>query len=84
MRIIAILLIIAGCFALAYQGFTYVSRERVAEVGPVAVNADVERTVGAPVIAEVAVDPQVSRAVDAGLLTRRLPRSLAREVGRAA
>jgi MinD-like ATPase involved in chromosome partitioning or flagellar assembly len=45
---------------------------------------DVERTVGAPVVAEVAVDPQVSRAVDAGLLTTRLPRSLAREVARAA
>jgi MinD-like ATPase involved in chromosome partitioning or flagellar assembly len=45
---------------------------------------DVERTVGAPVVAEVAVDPQVSRAVDAGLLTARLPRSLARDVARAA
>jgi hypothetical protein len=45
---------------------------------------DVERTVGAPVVAEVAVDPQVARAVDAGLLTSRLPRAFAREVGRAA
>ena len=45
---------------------------------------DVERTVGAPVVAEIAIDPQVSRAVDAGLLTSRLPRSLARDVARAA
>ena len=45
---------------------------------------DVERTVGAPVVAEVAVDPQVARAVDAGLLTSRLPRGLARELARAA
>ena len=45
---------------------------------------DVERAVGAPVVAEVAVDPQVARAVDAGLLTSRLPKGLAREVGRAA
>jgi hypothetical protein len=45
---------------------------------------DVERAVGAPVVAEVAVDPQVARAVDAGLLTSRLPRGLARELARAA
>ena len=45
---------------------------------------DVERSVGAPVVAEVAVDPQVARAVDAGLLASRLPRGLARELARAA
>ena len=45
---------------------------------------DVERTVGAPIVAEVAVDPQVARAVDAGLLTSRLPRGLARDLARAA
>jgi MinD-like ATPase involved in chromosome partitioning or flagellar assembly len=39
--------------------------------------SDVERAVGAPVIAEVPFDPAVSRAVDAGLLASRLPRSLA-------
>lgn len=45
---------------------------------------DVEDCVGAPVVAEVAVDPSVARAVDAGLLATRLPRGLARELGRAA
>jgi MinD-like ATPase involved in chromosome partitioning or flagellar assembly len=45
---------------------------------------DVEDCIGAPVIAEVAVDPAVARAVDAGLLAARLPRTLARELGRAA
>lgn len=45
---------------------------------------DVEDCVGAPVVAEVAVDPAVARAVDAGLLASRLPRALARELGRAA
>lgn len=45
---------------------------------------DVERAVGAPVVAEVAVDPQVARAVDAGLLTTRLPRGLARDLADAA
>lgn len=45
---------------------------------------DVEDCVGAPVVAEVAVEPAVARAVDAGLLAARLPRALARELGRAA
>ncbi len=45
---------------------------------------DVEDCVGAPVVAEVAVDPLVARAVDAGLLACRLPRALAKEVERAA
>jgi hypothetical protein len=45
---------------------------------------DVEDAIGAPVVAEVAVDPGVARAVDAGLLATRLPRGLARELGRAA
>lgn len=37
--------------------------------------ADVERSLGAPVAAEVAVDPAVFRAVDAGLARARLPRA---------
>jgi len=45
---------------------------------------DVEDCLGAPVSAEVAVDPLVARAVDAGLLATRLPRRLAKELGRAA
>lgn len=39
--------------------------------------ADAETTIGAPVVADVAVDPAVGRAVDAGLLTTRLPRVFA-------
>ena len=45
---------------------------------------DVEDCIGAPVVAEVSVDPAVARAVDAGLLATRLPRGLVRELGRAA
>jgi hypothetical protein len=45
---------------------------------------DVEDCLGAPVVAEVAVDPLVARAVDAGLLAARLPKGLSRELGRAA
>ena len=54
------------------------------EPGRSLTRADVEDCIGAPVVAEVAVDPQVARAVDAGLLATRLPRTLAKELGRAA
>jgi hypothetical protein len=45
---------------------------------------DVEHIVGAPVVAQVPVDPSVARAVDAGLLAHRLPRSLHRSLRRVA
>jgi MinD-like ATPase involved in chromosome partitioning or flagellar assembly len=56
----------------------------LSEPGRALTRADVEECVGAPVVAEVSVDPQVARAVDAGLLATRLPRGLARELDRAA
>jgi MinD-like ATPase involved in chromosome partitioning or flagellar assembly len=56
----------------------------VREPGRSLTRADVEACVGAPVVAEVTVDPGVARAVDAGLLASRLPRGLARELGHAA
>ncbi len=45
---------------------------------------DVEEVLGIPVRAEVAFDPAVARAVDAGLLSRRVPRGLERSLRRAA
>jgi hypothetical protein len=56
----------------------------VSEPGRALRRADVEDVVGAPVVAEVPVDPVVARAVDAGLLASRLPRSLERELTDAA
>lgn len=47
----------------------------VREPGRVLDRADVERSLGVPVVAEVAVDPAVARAVDAGLARSRLPRA---------
>lgn len=41
---------------------------------------DVAEVVGAPVVAELAQDPAVARAIDAGLLASRLPRTLARSL----
>lgn len=46
------------------------------EPGRALTATDVERCIGAPVLAEVMVDPSVARAVDAGLLAVRAPRSL--------
>ena len=56
----------------------------LAEPGRSLDRRDVEQHLGVPVVAEVAVDPAVARAVDAGLLAARLPRSLARELRHAA
>jgi hypothetical protein len=62
MRVIAIVLIILGVLILGYQGFTYVTTEKVADVGPVQVTAQREKTVwippvigGAAVVAGVAM-----------------------------
>lgn len=43
--------------------------------------SDIEAVVGAPVIAQVAVDPAIARAIDAGLMSSRLPRTLVRSMG---
>lgn len=56
----------------------------LAEPGRALGRREVEDVVGAPVRAEVAWDPSVARAVDAGLLASRLPRALARALRGAA
>lgn len=56
----------------------------LAEPGRALGPADLEECLGVPVTAEVAVDPAVARAVDAGLLATRLPRRLSRDLARAA
>jgi MinD-like ATPase involved in chromosome partitioning or flagellar assembly len=45
---------------------------------------DVERTIGEPVVAVVSFDPAIARAVDAGLLTTRLPGVIVRQLRRVA
>lgn len=54
------------------------------EAGRSLSRSDIEGVVGAPVRAEVAVDPAVARAVDAGVLSSRLPRGLERALRHAA
>ncbi len=48
----------------------------VDEPGRALTAGDVEHALAVPVVAEVRLDPAVARAVDAGLLIARLPRSL--------
>lgn len=43
-------LIVIGLAALAYQGFTYTSRETVVDIGPIHATAERERTVPLPPI----------------------------------
>jgi hypothetical protein len=56
----------------------------VDEPGHALTARDVERAIGAPVVATVSFDPAIARAVDAGLLAARLPRVISRELRRAA
>jgi len=54
----------------------------IAEPGRCLTRLDIERALGAAVVAELPWDPGVARAVDAGLLQARLPSSLSRPLGR--
>ena len=48
--VLGALLIVAGLAALAYQGFTYTSRETVLNIGPIHATADRDKTVSLPPI----------------------------------
>ena len=48
MRLIAIILIALGVLGFVYQGFTYVTREKVVDAGPVQVTADKQHYVWIP------------------------------------
>ena len=48
--IIGIILIVIGIIALAYQGITYTTREKVVDIGPIQINADKTKTIPLPPI----------------------------------
>lgn len=56
----------------------------VSEPGRTLDAMDVESVLGVPVLAEIAFDPALARAVDAGLLASHLPRAVERALRRAA
>lgn len=51
MKILGIVLVVLGILALIFGGFTYVTNEKVVEIGPVEVRADKQHTVWIPPIA---------------------------------
>ncbi len=48
--VVAIILIVVGILAFAYQGFTYTTREKVLDVGPVHVTTERTKTIPLPPI----------------------------------
>lgn len=48
--VIAIVLIAIGVVSLAYQGFTYTTREKIVDLGPIQATADKKHTVPLPPI----------------------------------
>jgi hypothetical protein len=48
--LLSIVLIVAGALALAYQGITYTTREKVIDLGPLKASVDKQKTVPLPPI----------------------------------
>ena len=48
--ILGIVLIIAGIFALAYQGISYTKREKIVDLGPIHATKDTTKTIPLPPI----------------------------------
>lgn len=46
--VIAIILIVLGIAAFAYQGITYTTREKVVDLGPIQLTAEKTRTIPLP------------------------------------
>jgi drug/metabolite transporter (DMT)-like permease len=56
LTIVGIVLIVIGVVALAYQGISYTTTERVVDIGPLKVDAKKEKTIPLPpVLGAVAV-----------------------------
>jgi hypothetical protein len=47
-RLVGIVLIVIGVVALAYQGISYTTRERVADIGPLEVTKESKKTIPLP------------------------------------
>jgi len=48
--VIGIILIVLGALALAYQGFSYTTEEKIADIGPIEASAEKEESVSIPPI----------------------------------
>lgn len=80
------LLVIRPC----YLSLRHAARAPVRPTGAISItqpgrplgHRDVERTLDVPVVCRLAEDPAIGHAVDAGLISRKLPRSLVRGLRR--
>ena len=54
LRILGIVLIVAGALALAYGGFTYTKETHKAEIGPLKLSVKEKETVNVPLWASIA------------------------------
>jgi hypothetical protein len=50
LAVLGIVLIVLGAVALAYQGITYTTKEKVVDLGPLKVEAEKEKTIPLPPI----------------------------------
>jgi len=48
--LVAIVLIVLGVLALAYQGITYTTREKIVDLGPLKASVDKQKTIHLPPI----------------------------------
>jgi Na+-transporting methylmalonyl-CoA/oxaloacetate decarboxylase gamma subunit len=48
--LVAIVLIVLGILALAYQGITYTTREKILDLGPLKASVDKQKTIPLPPI----------------------------------
>jgi len=56
MRMLGLIIVILGALALGYGGFSYVTRDKIVDAGPVQVSADREHNVWIPpVVGGIAV-----------------------------
>jgi hypothetical protein len=51
LMLIGIILIVLGIGAIAYQGITYTSKEKIIDIGPIEASADTQKTIPLPPIA---------------------------------
>jgi hypothetical protein len=56
LALVGVVLIVLGLVALAYQGISYTTKEKVVDIGPLKVEAEKERTIPLPpVVGGVAI-----------------------------
>ena len=46
--VVGVLLVLLGAAALAYQGFTYTTREKILDIGPIVATRETQKTVPIP------------------------------------